>query len=142
MSELVEIRTYDGEGYKPLVDFGTWRVAFLRFLDELIPENIIRAEKHLETDEVFVLLYGQAVLLLGQGDERVEAYETYTMQPGLLYNVKAAAWHNVLMSRDAVILLVENNDTRAANSAYYTLTPEQRAFLCQTARELLPQTWE
>ena len=47
---LLQIAEYNSEGYKPLVDFGTWRVAFLRFIDELIPENIHRLERHVETD--------------------------------------------------------------------------------------------
>jgi len=42
----LNILGFDGEGYKPIVDFGNWRVAFLRFLDELVPENIYRLERH------------------------------------------------------------------------------------------------
>ena len=55
-SDTLKILEFNGEGYKPLVDFGSWRVAFLRFIDELLPENIQRLERHVETDEVFVLL--------------------------------------------------------------------------------------
>jgi hypothetical protein len=68
----MDIIDYDGEGYQPLVDFRTWRFAYFRFSDDLIPENIHRLERHLESDEVFVLLYGQAVLLLGEGDQELE----------------------------------------------------------------------
>ncbi len=59
---MLRIESYEGEGYRPLVDFGSWRVAYLRFIDELIPDKITRLERHLETDEVFVLLNGEAVL--------------------------------------------------------------------------------
>ena len=53
---LLDILEYQGEGYRPLIDFGTWRVAFLRYLDELYPPAIDSFERHLETDEVFVLV--------------------------------------------------------------------------------------
>jgi ureidoglycolate hydrolase len=122
----MDIKKYDGEGYQPLVDFGTWRVAYLRFIDELIPENIHRLERHLETDEVFVLLDGKAVLLLGEGDQEIEKLIPQVMRPGILYNVKQNAWHNCVLSRDAKILLVENRDTGSDNTEYIELSLEQR----------------
>lgn len=63
--KLLEIREYDGEGYKALVDYGGWRVAILRYLDEIQPDQIKEMECHIETDEVFVLIQGSAVLLMG-----------------------------------------------------------------------------
>ena len=128
---LLEIKEYEGEGYRPLVDFGTWRVAFLRFIDELIPENIYRLERHLETDEVFVLLQGQAVLFLGEGDNKIEKLHPQVMQPGKLYNVKKNAWHTCVLSRDATILLVENRDTGSENTEYLELNHLQRETLVE-----------
>jgi hypothetical protein len=69
--KLLEIREFTGIGYKPLIDYGTWRVAILRYIDELIPDQIERIERHNETDEVFVLLEGQAVLFLGEARQRL-----------------------------------------------------------------------
>jgi len=132
--KLIGIKKYDGEGYQPLVDFGTWRVAYLRFIDELIPENIHRLERHLETDEVFVLLDGQAVLLLGEGDQEIEKLISQVMRPGVLYNVKQNTWHNCVLSRDATILLVENRDTGSENTEYIELSLEQRKKLVDLAK--------
>lgn len=126
---LLDIIEYDGEGYQPLVDFGTWRVAFLRFIDELIPENIHRLERHVETDEVFVLLGGQAVLFLGEGEHEIETLHPYRMQPGKLYNVRKNAWHTCVLSRDATVLLVENNNTSIENTDYIELSLQQRKTL-------------
>jgi hypothetical protein len=61
----LQIKEFRGIGYLPLIDYGTWRVAYLRYIDELIPRNIKRVERHRETDEVFVLLEGQAILFMG-----------------------------------------------------------------------------
>ena len=41
IDNLIEIVEYNSQGYKPLVDYETWRVAILKYCDELLPENII-----------------------------------------------------------------------------------------------------
>lgn len=124
--EILKIETFSGEGYKPLVDYGTWRVAFLRFIDELIPENIRNLERHVETDEVFVLLEGMAVLYLGEGEDKIETLHSHLMEPGKLYNVRKNAWHACVLSRDGTILLVENRDTGRGNTDYIKLDESQR----------------
>jgi len=130
-SDLVNILEFNEEGYKPLVDFGSWRVAFLRYIDELIPENIHRLERHVETDEVFVLLAGEAILFFGEGEEEIETLTSLEMEPGKLYNVRKNAWHCCVLSRDATILLVENRDTGKENTDYITLDPSHRTSLVE-----------
>jgi ureidoglycolate hydrolase len=122
----LEIREYLGEGYKPLVDYGAWRVAILRFIDELLPERIDRLERHCQTDEVFVLLAGSATLLVGGSGASPEGLFTEVLIPGKLYNVKMNVWHSTLLSREASILIVENRDTGEGNSEFWPLTPGQR----------------
>ena len=132
----IEITTFDEAGYRPIVDFGAWRVAILNYIDELLPERIYEVQQHAETDEVFVLLEGKAVLFLVGGDGSGEL-SVEMMQPGLLYNVKQAAWHNAVLSRDATILLVENKDTCRENSEYCSITNAQRAVIASSARAVL-----
>jgi hypothetical protein len=122
----LEIREYTGEGFQPLIYFGAWRVAVLRWIEEILPEHLTYMERHTQTDEVFVLLQGRATLFLGGTGEKVQAIRTQQMEQGKLYNVKQNAWHTVVMSRDATILLVENGDTGEANSEYWSLTDEQK----------------
>ena len=136
-NEMIDIVDYNGEGYKPLVDFGSWRVAFLRYIDELIPENIQEFERHVETDEVFVLLEGQAVLFLGEGGEEIQEIISIEMKPRKLYNVRKNAWHGCVLSRDATILLVENRDTGKENTNYIQLDPSQREQLIETSGKFI-----
>lgn len=138
---LLEIHEFTGIGYKPLIDFGAWRVAMLRYIDELIPDQIERVERHNETDEVFVLLAGQALLFIGQGDDQLEALEPLRMQPLKQYNVRRGAWHVAILSRDASILLVENQDTGKTNTDYFPLNAEYRRLLVETAARELPSDW-
>ena len=126
--EFVQVREYSGEGYKPLVDYDTWRVAILRFIDELRPENIEHLECHLETDEVFVLLEGRCNLFIGVPDEAgIFNIESISMEPLKLYNIRKGVYHSHILSQDATVLIVENRDTTADNSQRINLTDAQRA---------------
>jgi mannose-6-phosphate isomerase-like protein (cupin superfamily) len=132
---ILEIRDFDGEGFKPLIFFGSWRVAMLRYLDELKPDHIKAMERHMETDEVFVLLCGRGTLVLGGNASKCEGAIPQPMETGRLYNVKCKTWHAVLLSRDASVLLVENCDTGDQNSEYAELSLEQRAGILETAQQ-------
>jgi len=123
---LLEILKFDGEGYKVLVKYAGWRVAVLRYIDELQPDKIESMERHTETDEVFVLLYGQGILLVGGNEAQVNGINPQVMENGIIYNVKRNSWHGILLSRDASVLIVENHDTDRSNSEYTSLTIEQR----------------
>jgi len=120
--ELIEIREHTGSGYQPLVDFDSWRVAILRWEQASLPEVIASMERHAQTDEVFVLLQGQATLILGGNSLTVESIQSLVIEPRKLYNVRRGVWHTVLLSRDASILIVENRDTGTENTEYCILT--------------------
>jgi ureidoglycolate hydrolase len=122
---LLSISEYHGEGYQPLIDFECWRVALLRWEPGAEPGAIQHMERHTQTDEVFVLLAGWATLLIGGSQYRVDCVRTEVMAPGKLYNVRQNAWHSALLSRDALILIVENRDTGENNTEYCSLTAEQ-----------------
>ncbi len=133
---LLEIRDYGGEGYRPLIDFGAWRVAVLRAIDELLPENLATMQRHDETDEVFVLLAGRCILFFGEGTDAVTTIHAADMEPLKLYNVKRGAWHTHTLSEDATVLIVENVDTTDANSPLVTLNAAQRAEIVQLTQAL------
>ena len=133
---LIEISDYTGEGYRPLIDYGQWRVAILRYIDELLPENLGKMQRHDETDEVFVLLNGRCLLFLGEGNESVEAIHAQDMQPLKLYNVKRGAWHTHTLDEAATVLIVENRDTTSANSPEVALSADQRQQISALTRTL------
>ena len=123
---LFEICRHDGEGYKPLVDFETWRVAVLNYSPTLLPENLTQMQRHNETDEVFVLLQGRCILFVGEGEDVVTRIHAEDLQPHRVYNVKKAVWHTHTLSRDAKVMVVENKNTTYDNSPFTTLTAEQQ----------------
>jgi mannose-6-phosphate isomerase-like protein (cupin superfamily) len=112
MKEL-EVFTYDGSGYNPTMHFDSWRVAFLNYAERF--DRIEKLERHLLTDEVFVLLSGKAVLLLGEKAQAVN------METGKIYNVKKGVWHAIKVTPDAKILIVENHNTGFENTQYMSI---------------------
>ncbi len=134
---LLEVREYTGVGYRPLVDFGTWRVAVLCYIDELLPHNLRAMQRHDETDEVFVLLQGRCILFLGEGGEAgVQKIHAQDLRQRVLYNVKRSAWHTHTLSEDALVLVTENRDTGDANSPRVPLTEAQRGELVKITQGL------
>jgi ureidoglycolate hydrolase len=133
---LLQVRQYTGTGYMPLIDYGEWRVAILRYADELLPENIDSMQRHEDTDEVFVLLTGRCILFIGAGDEHVSAIKAQDMEPLKLYNVKKSCWHTHTLSQDATVLIVENRDTTIHNSPQVSLDATQRNQLIELTRDL------
>lgn len=132
---LLEITGYEGEGYRPLIDYDSWRVAVLNYCEELLPDRISKMQRHDETDEVFVLLRGECLLFIGDGDERVTRILPQKLEPFKLYNVKHSVWHTHTLSRDAQVLIVENRETGPGNSPEIDLDPGQRRELVRLARE-------
>ena len=124
--QLLEVKSYDGEGYLPLIDYGAWRVAVLRYIDELEADRLDKMQRHNETDEVFVLLAGKFMLFLGEGDETIGAIHGVDLEPLKLYNVKRGTWHTHTLDRDATVLIVENRDTVSANSPEKMLSVDQQ----------------
>ena len=134
---LLEIKTYNKEGYRPVIDYDSWRVAILNYCDELLPENITKLQRHDETDEVFVLLQGKCILFLGEGEEEISEIYTQSMEPFKLYNVKKSVWHSHTLSEDAMVLIVENKDTTDANSPEIELSKSQRKKLIELTDNLI-----
>jgi ureidoglycolate hydrolase len=133
---LLQVHTYNEPAFRPLVEFGTWRVAMLNFIDHLRPQNLTNMQRHDETDEVFVLLRGQCILFVGDGKKEAGTIHAADMAPLTIYNVKRGTWHNHTLSEDASVLVVENRETTEKNSPFCPLTPEQTAAIVADTKHL------
>ena len=139
-NNLIEIGEHLGEGYMPLVDYESWRVAILNFSTTLLPENLTQMQRHNETDEVFVLLRGRCILFVGEGRDTVTRIHAEDLQSQRVYNVKKAVWHTHTLSKDAMVLVVENRDTTYDNSPFTDLTAAQHRELLRAAQSLWDET--
>jgi mannose-6-phosphate isomerase-like protein (cupin superfamily) len=137
VEKLISISDFTGEGYQPLVDFGSWRVAVLRYIDELLPEKINNIECHLETDEVFILIEGRCILFLADVEiGQITKFHAIDMVPGKLYTVKMGVYHTHTLSQDAHVIIVENRDTGSDNSNRILLDQSQGDEICALTRKL------
>jgi ureidoglycolate hydrolase len=133
---LLEIRSFEGTGFQPLIDYDKWRIAMLRYSEELLPERLFAMQRHNETDEVFVLLEGRCILLLGDRKDTITSITAVNMVPRKLYNIRRGVWHNHTLSLDASVLVVENSDTTVQNSPRMLLNDNQRSRIVEITHEL------
>jgi hypothetical protein len=118
----LEIYSSDQPGFKPLIDFGNWRTAVSNGPLEYQQKNVSSLSRHLETDEVFVLLRGSCLLLTaGNGNEIGEIARTW-LEEGQMYNVTKGTWHNTILLPGAKVMIVENRDTGDYNSEFKQLS--------------------
>ena len=132
--EQIETLRYDENGYKSLVFFENWRVAFMNDSPKTTLEGLSYFQKHDETDEVFVLLEGRCVLLMAGFGENPGEISAVDMEPGSMYNVKKGAWHTHYFAPNTKVVIVENADTVPENSPISNLTDEQRKIIAELCK--------
>lgn len=125
LQDAVEAHTWAGEGYQPLVFSAGWMVALLNWEPLFDPAHLREIERHVQTDEVFILLRGRAVLFVAT-DQGLELLE---MLPGALYNVRQGTWHNLVATRDAAWAIVEGRDTHLHDTEVRPLSTAELAQL-------------
>jgi hypothetical protein len=110
----------------PLVFSHDWQVALLNWEPIFDLDNAGVIERHKQTDEVFVLVKGKAVLftITTAGDFSVEE-----MLPGVVYNVLRGCWHNLISTHDATWIIVENRNTHLEDGEFRQLTDIELASL-------------
>lgn len=115
LEEKLQVYDYDGDGYKTMHSFDGWRIAYLNYAERFSKEGMTYLERHNLTDEAFILLNGDATLLIGEKGEPCK------MEKNKIYNVQKGVWHNIIVSRDAKCLVFENLDTSAENTEFLYL---------------------
>lgn len=104
--ENVTISRFDGTDFQVMTQFEGWAIGLLRHSQRF--SACCQMERHLLTDEAFILLDGSATLYVEK--------EIYPMEKCTVYNVKKAAWHHIVVSEDATVLVVENSNTSLENT--------------------------
>jgi ureidoglycolate hydrolase len=126
---LIETYSINEQGYHPFLIRDGWQVAKLNYLDELHINNIDKIEAHRQTDEVFVLLKGKALLILVEFQENIPIFEITSMKPSVTYNVPKDKWHNIAMDKGSEVLIIEKSNTHLNDVEYIFLNSSQIADL-------------
>ena len=125
------------EGYHPFLIRDGWQVAQLNYSKEQHIDNIKKIDKHHQTDEVFVLLKGKAVLILAEIEEDSPIFEVELMEPAVTYNIPQNCWHNIAMEAGSEVLIVEKSNTHLKDFSYQDLSPEKIVALKRMVKGLL-----
>ena len=125
------------EGYHPFLIREGWQVAQLNYIKEQHIDNIYRIDAHHETDEVFVLLKGKAVLILASINEDNPIFEVELMKPFITYNIPKNAWHNIAMEKGSEVLIVEKSNTHLNDFSYFNLCQDKIQQLKKMVKEVL-----
>lgn len=123
MAYGLDVHEFSKPGYQPLVYSHDWMVALLNFENIMRLEKALEIERHVKTDEVFILLQGKAAFYLVEGDHPFEVVE---LKPGLIYNVRAGTWHNLLATEQARFAIIENRDTDKSDTEIRPMTESER----------------
>jgi len=121
----IETYFHAGPGYEPLLIREGWQVAQLNFAPELAAREIRRLERHVETDEVFLLVRGGSQLISARETPGALEFEVHPMAVGLTYNVPAGAWHAIAMQPGDQVAIVERAQTHLRDVEYRDLTQRE-----------------
>ncbi len=123
---LIETYFHHGSGYNPFFIKEHWQVAQLNFMDEQGLYAIQKMDMHVQTDEVFILTKGTAVLIAGELLQNKFAFQLIKMKAGTTYNIRANLWHNIAMDTDAQVIIVEKSNTHLGDFIFRSLSIEEQ----------------
>ncbi len=132
-----QIETYRAEegGYHPFLIREGWQVAQLNYMSAQEVQNIDKLEAHHQTDEVFVLLTGNAVLITAGSTMDEPDFILQSMRSGVTYNIPKGTWHNIAMQPGSEVLIVEKSGTHLHDVEYAPLAEKKRAALISKVDE-------
>lgn len=93
-----------------------WLVGLLSYYDGF--SSLSALERHNLTEEAFILVKGEATLYTADKDLNIS---DCIMEVGTVYTVEKGEWHHIVVSKDALVIVVENSNTATENSDYLTL---------------------
>lgn len=112
----MEIIKNENKAWEIGAQFEGWLVGLLSYGDKF--SRFFMLERHNQTKEAFILVNGTATLYVADKDINVTEYE---MEKGSVYTVDKGEWHHIVVSEDALVVVVENSNTTSENSDYLTL---------------------
>jgi len=135
--KLIESYRHSGEGYNPYLIGSKWHVAQLNYQSDLAPDAIKKVDVHHHTDETFLLMAGQAVLIAAEIRKGKIVFELSPMKPRVLYNIPRRCWHNIALSEDSEVLITEDANTHLGDFEFHYLQEEEQKEL----HELIESLW-
>ena len=127
--DVLQSYFHDGDGFCPLLIRPGWQVSHLNDRTDLHADTLRQVEKHDATDEVFILVKGDAALVIGIERANAFALKIVPMKTGVTYNIPCGVWHTIVTSPGMQVMIVEKDNTHVADVMYRALTDGEREAL-------------
>lgn len=139
--KLIEKYSHSHQGYNPFLIGEKWQVAQLNYEPENAPNALTKMDVHLKTDEAFLLIEGEAVLIAADINDRGVDFELSKMKPSILYNIPKGCWHNIALWEGAKVLIIEDANTHLpmpdGDYKFYYLTDKQQMELVSNIENVI-----
>lgn len=114
-------------GFQPVLRNDHFLCAYITHSSQYAYGKVWAVKRHLNSQEVFVLLKGKGTLLTADPDWTDRRITE--LIPGVPFCVDAGIWHYLAVTEDALVYVTENNDVTAQNSEVMQLE-EPYEILC------------
>ncbi|AGK55941.1 cupin [Bacillus sp. 1NLA3E] len=116
---------FNQEGMSRVYENEKWTVGIKNWKPANDIKGIDCLERHNKTDELFVLLSGECVLVFANEINNDLKFETVNMEPYKVYNIPQSLWHNTITMKDTKMVLIEDSSTSMENSDILPLNAKQ-----------------
>ena len=116
------------EGFHVLHTYGSWSVAVFNRTSSA--ESVVKMQRHLATDECFLLSTGGGTLITA--DEQQDGnlvFSLMKLEKGKLYTVPKGTWHAHSLQPCTTLFIVEDSFTSLLNTENRELKPAERMHL-------------
>ena len=103
---MIKACAHNDEGFGVVAEYGSWKVGVLRYGERF--SRLGEMERHMLTDEVFILSSGKATLYTDS--------EEVIMEQNVAYTVPASVWHHIVVDESATVIVIENRNTSKENT--------------------------
>lgn len=110
------------EGFCPIIRNANFLCAFITPSKSYSLGKVSEMKRHNDTDEVFVLLEGNATLLTK--DNSNEKCQVTKLSPGTAYIVKAGTWHYLGLCDNSKLFVTENGSINPQNTDILDVSSE------------------
>ena len=109
---MLKIEAPTLSGFETVVMNERFKCAFITHSPYYAFGKVDHMKRHNNTDEIFVLLSGRAVMLTME-DGKISFQE---LEQGNAYNVQKSTWHYLAVTEDACVFVAEASDTSDLNT--------------------------
>jgi len=127
--KVIQSYSHVGDGFCPLLIRPGWQVSQLNDRADLHADTVCQIERHDLTDEVFLLVKGDAALVVGVEVADGMTVETLRMESGVTYNIPRGVWHTIVTTPGMQVMIVERDNTHVNDVVHRILMEGERAEL-------------